>query len=153
MWVTITRGWIILLKKDCTEWLYWHELLFILPHFITRIFLLLAVMTNNSQFWIGLTDAGTQMQFRWTDGSPVTYTNWAHGEPNNWANRAEDCVTMHFWPETQITRVKVNCNKVISERMFNNLINSTMLKSKIALFTNKPNYKTNALTYSFTLFG
>ncbi len=34
----------------------------------------------NGSFWIGLHDfAGT---FEWTDGSPVSYTRWAAGEPN-----------------------------------------------------------------------
>ncbi|WAR06449.1 MRC1-like protein, partial [Mya arenaria] len=56
------------------------------------------VTSVNDQFWIGLTDAGNQMQFRWTDGSQVGYTNWASSEPNNWGNRAEDCVSMHVWP-------------------------------------------------------
>ncbi|XP_052803256.1 macrophage mannose receptor 1-like isoform X2 [Mya arenaria] len=60
--------------------------------------LLPLVTSVNDQFWIGLTDAGNQMQFRWTDGSQVGYTNWASSEPNNWGNRAEDCVSMHVWP-------------------------------------------------------
>lgn len=31
---------------------------------------------------------------RWTDFSPVTYTHWAPGEPNN-ANGEEQCVQMN----------------------------------------------------------
>jgi len=33
--------------------------------------------------WIGLTDSVQEGQWRWISGEPVTYTNWAPGEPNN----------------------------------------------------------------------
>ncbi|XP_071505817.1 macrophage mannose receptor 1-like [Diadema antillarum] len=33
--------------------------------------------------WLGLTDKDREATFAWTDGSPVTYTVWALGEPNN----------------------------------------------------------------------
>lgn len=32
---------------------------------------------------IGLTDEGQEGQWRWTNGDPVTYQNWAGDEPNN----------------------------------------------------------------------
>jgi hypothetical protein len=38
--------------------------------------------------WIGFTDVASEGNFVWTDGSPVTYTNWGGGEPNN-ANNTE----------------------------------------------------------------
>ncbi len=34
-------------------------------------------------FWIGFTDEAYEDEFVWTDGTPVTYTNWRYGEPNN----------------------------------------------------------------------
>lgn len=37
-------------------------------------------------FWVGLTYGGTSEGFSWSDGSPVTYENWAFGEPNNYQN-------------------------------------------------------------------
>lgn len=35
---------------------------------------------------IGLTDAAVEGTWVWTTGEPLTFTNWASGEPNNWAN-------------------------------------------------------------------
>ncbi|HUN82084.1 MAG TPA: lectin-like protein [Phycisphaerae bacterium] len=36
--------------------------------------------------WIGFTDQAVEGAFVWTDGSPVTYTNWSPGEPNDLGN-------------------------------------------------------------------
>lgn len=33
--------------------------------------------------WIGLTDALVEGDFQWVTGEPVTFTNWAFGEPND----------------------------------------------------------------------
>ena len=33
--------------------------------------------------WIGLNDVAFEGNFEWVSGQPVTYTNWADGEPNN----------------------------------------------------------------------
>lgn len=43
------------------------------------------LQANNSglQAYIGLTDEITEGTFLWVDGSPITYTNWSPGEPNN----------------------------------------------------------------------
>ena len=42
--------------------------------------------------WIGFNDIASEGSFVWTDGSPVTYTNWNSGEPNNIGD--EDCTHM-----------------------------------------------------------
>lgn len=44
--------------------------------------------------WLGLTDQVTEGQFKWVTGEPLSYTNWAGGEPNNLLN--EDCVQMQL---------------------------------------------------------
>jgi hypothetical protein len=38
---------------------------------------------GNELFWIGFTDAVQEGNWQWINGEPVTYTNWASGEPNN----------------------------------------------------------------------
>lgn len=43
--------------------------------------------------WIGFNDEQVEGTFEWYDQSPVTYTNWAGGEPNQ--NGNEDCVQIY----------------------------------------------------------
>lgn len=38
---------------------------------------------TDRRIWIGFSDAATEGTFAWADGSPVGYTNWNPGEPNN----------------------------------------------------------------------
>ncbi|KAF0313502.1 Alpha-N-acetylgalactosamine-specific lectin [Amphibalanus amphitrite] len=42
--------------------------------------------------WIGLHDMTTEGTFQWTDASPVNFTNWAGGQPDNLND--SDCVLM-----------------------------------------------------------
>ncbi len=45
--------------------------------------------------FIGATDAAVEGTFLWVDSSPLTYTNWHTGEPNNGnGNYQEDCVVV-----------------------------------------------------------
>ena len=39
--------------------------------------------------FIGLTDQSSEGTFKWSNGTPATYTNWAPNEPNDW-NGFED---------------------------------------------------------------
>ncbi|MFN8395294.1 MAG: lectin-like protein [Bacteroidia bacterium] len=40
-------------------------------------------MGGATNVWIGLNDAVTEGTFTWSDGSPLSYTNWLAAEPNN----------------------------------------------------------------------
>ncbi|MGM0577826.1 MAG: lectin-like protein, partial [Myxococcota bacterium] len=42
--------------------------------------------------WIGFNDRASEGTFVWTDGSPVTYTNWGLDEPNDL--NGEDCTSL-----------------------------------------------------------
>ncbi|KAJ3601174.1 hypothetical protein NHX12_032147, partial [Muraenolepis orangiensis] len=46
------------------------------------------------ELWIGLHDTDMQMDFQWTDHTPVIFTYWHPFEPNNFRNTQEDCVTI-----------------------------------------------------------
>jgi hypothetical protein len=45
--------------------------------------LLDSTLRNRSHFWLGGTDQVKEGEFKWIDGSPFSFTNWAGGEPNN----------------------------------------------------------------------
>lgn len=45
-------------------------------------------------WWIGFNDNAAEGNFVWSDGSPVTYSRWNPGEPNNSGN-AEDCAEIY----------------------------------------------------------
>lgn len=54
----------------------------------------LTAMNETGKIWIGLNDELVEGTFVWYDQSPVTYTNWAPGEPNN-SGGNEDCVQIY----------------------------------------------------------
>ncbi|CAM4664960.1 unnamed protein product [Lepidochelys kempii] len=61
--------------------------------------------------WIGLTDKGTEGNWRWLDGAKYTGGFWATGQPDNWnqsIDRTEDCVFLDsfqsgFWNNVSCT--------------------------------------------------
>uniref|UniRef100_A0A087XUB2 Mannose receptor C-type 2 n=1 Tax=Poecilia formosa TaxID=48698 RepID=A0A087XUB2_POEFO len=59
------------------------------------------------QVWIGLHDREMQMDFQWTDHTPVIFTFWHPYEPNNFRNTQEDCVSM-WGPEARWDDVPCN---------------------------------------------
>jgi VCBS repeat-containing protein len=47
-------------------------------------FLVASVLTGSAQrYWIGLTDEGTEGNFRWLTGEPFSFNNWGQGQPDN----------------------------------------------------------------------
>ncbi|XP_077183430.1 uncharacterized protein LOC143832629 isoform X2 [Paroedura picta] len=48
---------------------------------------------DDEVFWIGLTDAGKEGQWRWVDDTSLSFSSWGKGEPNN-AGQGEDCATL-----------------------------------------------------------
>jgi hypothetical protein len=49
---------------------------------------------SHDRYWIGLNDIHREGTFEWASGSPVHYTRWAPGEPND-AGGNEDCVQIN----------------------------------------------------------
>ncbi|POI20330.1 hypothetical protein CIB84_015923, partial [Bambusicola thoracicus] len=52
------------------------------------------VKQDVEELWIGLNDLKLQMNFEWSDGTPVRFTYWHPFEPNNFRDSLEDCVTI-----------------------------------------------------------
>ncbi|PIK60676.1 putative macrophage mannose receptor 1 [Apostichopus japonicus] len=50
---------------------------------------------DNGGYWFGLTDQNDEGNWYWTDGTPLTYTNWHIGEPNDY-DSIEECAVMFF---------------------------------------------------------
>jgi hypothetical protein len=54
---------------------------------------------SNQKWWIGFNDIAAEGNFVWDGGSPVTYTNWEPGEPND-AGGNEDCTQINrYYPK------------------------------------------------------
>ena len=49
---------------------------------------------SSNVIWIGYSDAITEGSFVWYDGAPLSYSNWAPGEPND-AGGVEDCTQIY----------------------------------------------------------
>jgi hypothetical protein len=49
----------------------------------------------DGDWWIGLNDRSNEGQFVWSDDSPVDFSSWNGGEPNNAGD--EDCVHFPSW--------------------------------------------------------
>lgn len=65
--------------------------------------------TSGDVIWIGFNDEAVEGQFVWYDQSPVVYTNWASGEPNN-SGGNEDCTQIYPGGSQPGTWNDLKCN-------------------------------------------
>ena len=54
---------------------------------------------GTAPYWIGLTDLESEGEWRWVNGEPITYTNWAPDEPTEAGQAEEDYVFMGLTPD------------------------------------------------------
>ncbi len=65
-----------------------------------------ALQQYGGVIWLGFNDEQVEGTFEWYDQSPITYTNWAGGEPNQSGN--EDCT--QIYPDGQWNDLDCNSN-------------------------------------------
>ena len=64
------------------------------PDMATNNFL--ASLESTEEAWIGATDAKNEGHWRWSDGTRMSFTNWADGEPNNHYHGKEDYALTNY---------------------------------------------------------
>ncbi|KAM4585565.1 uncharacterized protein PAE49_004781 [Odontesthes bonariensis] len=60
--------------------------------------------------WIGLTDQEVEGKWKWVDGTPLTFSYWASGEPNNYEGEDEDCGELKYFSNEEVWN-DAPCNK------------------------------------------
>jgi hypothetical protein len=53
---------------------------------------------TDEPFWIGFNDIAQEGVWEWVSGDPVTYTNWAPSQPDNWGGNEDAAVMSLFSP-------------------------------------------------------
>ena len=66
-----------------------------------------AMSLDTGRWWIGINDRAQEDNFVWSSGEPVTYLNWAGGEPND--SNGEDCTELNRFGDD--TWNDINCNQ------------------------------------------
>lgn len=61
----------------------------------------LAATFGGDEFWTGFTDWGSEGNWYWISGEPVTFTNWDSQQPDNGLG-GEDCATFNHLPHRPI---------------------------------------------------
>ncbi len=88
---------------------------------IPMLFNIIALHRQQSRYkfpiWLGLRNAKEEGDFRWSDGSNLTFTQWSSGESNSYKGTFEYCITMQHdrkWHATSI------CERGLSYVCMNN---------------------------------
>ncbi len=55
----------------------------------------LASRLTSFAFWVAVTDAEVEGEWRWPDGTLLSYEPWHEGEPNDWGGQ-EDCAALNW---------------------------------------------------------
>ncbi|XP_054876238.1 ladderlectin-like [Poeciliopsis prolifica] len=50
---------------------------------------------RSGETWLGGSDAQQERTWLWSDGTPMRYTNWCRGQPDN-ARRSQHCLQMNW---------------------------------------------------------
>ncbi|XP_078392786.1 C-type lectin domain family 17, member A-like [Cetorhinus maximus] len=72
-----------------------------------------SIENNPRDYWIGLTDRESEGNWKWVDGTPVSFTRWEQGEPNNGSGN-ENCaiIRINGWNDVSCTdRLSFICEK------------------------------------------
>ncbi|XP_030053358.1 CD209 antigen-like protein B isoform X5 [Microcaecilia unicolor] len=68
----------------------------------------LSTNIGSENYWIGLNDKDKEGDWRWVDRSPLSFTFWLNGEPNN--HNEEDCAHLVYNAATKAQWNDINCD-------------------------------------------